>query len=90
MKTVESLLNHEANTNAIDHDGGTALMYAALRGNILIYFKRKLKLGFFFVFNSGHKKTCELLIQNGADLNILNIVQQIALHWAILGGNLKS
>lgn len=89
---MELLIQNNASFNAVNKDGWTPLQIAAYAGNLIfiffsfLYFTICRKKPDQYSF-PGHEKVVEILIQNGANMTIVDESDETALHLAAKNGN---
>lgn len=89
---VDLLIKNGVNINQLTKDGSTPLSWAAYWGSLLKWNKLVSKLDVIIEINNelGNVKVAELLLKNGANMDIPDTKGKTALHTAVIGGNFDS
>lgn len=88
------LIQNGADVDHVEKDGSSALNRAAIRGNLnqnsfdpFAIVNKADKMLSFIIFSVGNEKVVDLLLQNGANVNLINKFGHSALHRAVFKGN---
>lgn len=85
---ADLLLNRGADPNAYNIQGWTVFQQQVAKGRFRPHFHQILVIFVFLcVILLGNREIVERMIENGADVNLLDEDRWNALHWAAYGGN---
>lgn len=87
-KIARLLIEKGAEVNTRDKENGSALNYAAFNGNKIQYLDHTFEINKyqFNVTHTGHESIVELLLENGANIDAINMFNNTPLITAIFTG----